>query len=37
MTPVERWIEDHPKFTRFYVPAVVTATLIAQLWEMTHR
>lgn len=32
-----RWCDRHPIFTRLYVPAIVTATLLAQLWEVVHR
>lgn len=31
-----RWGDRHPLFVRFYVPLVVTLTLLAQVWEMTR-
>lgn len=33
----QRWWDRHPFFVRFYVPLVVTASLVVQLWEAAHR
>jgi hypothetical protein len=27
----------HPRFWRYYAPAVLTATFLMQVWEMTRR
>ena len=37
MTSHDRWCDRHPIFTRFYVPAIVTASLVVQVWEVLRR
>lgn len=30
----DRWCDRHPRFTRYYVPLVVSVTFLMHLWEV---